>query len=103
MPQKVWNGLHLLRQEVSDSLGCAVVGYSHQYDESGLPFDQGSDLRFVSFAENQIPFPKPGTARSSASFGRSLMLTMSGFRPRDLLARDGLIRLVLPVRNANCL
>lgn len=31
------------------------------------------------------------------------MLTMSGFRPRDLLARDGLIRLVLPVRNANCL
>ena len=50
---------------------------------------------------SKSPSQKPGTARSSASAGRSLMLTMSGIFPLLRAARDRGTRLARPCRNAS--
>src|SRR5664280_1045156 len=54
-----------------------------------------------AFPMIKSPSQKPGTARSSASAGRSLMFTMSRIFPLLHEARDLLTRLALPSRSAS--
>lgn len=53
------------------------------------------------FPMMRSPSQKPGTARSSASAGRSLILTMSGIFPLLKVALDRETRLARPCRNAS--
>ena len=61
------------QQGVVDVSGGAPVGQVQQHHVASGPFDEGPDR---GLADDQVAFQYPGTARSSASAGRSLIMTI---------------------------
>ena len=53
------------------------LGQVQQHHVAGGPLDQGADRGAAVRADDQVTLPVAGTARSSASAGRSLIMTMS--------------------------
>ena len=76
---------------VADRVGGALPsGEVQQHHEPGGALDQGPDRAAPSLPMIRSPSQCPGTARSSTSAGRSLIITMSGICPRRSVRPWGL-------------
>jgi hypothetical protein len=58
-------------QERGHAISASVVGNSHEHGKSAGTFNQGGDLRFAAFPDDQISFPETGY-RAIVGFGGTL-------------------------------
>ena len=83
----------------SPGSGCPQLRYAAATAQRRRSFT--SARKHSASWRTRSPSQKPGTARSSASAGRSLMLTMSGIFPLLTEALDRGTRFARPCRNAS--
>jgi len=95
--QAVGQGLDLGRQRGGDLFGFVAVGQRDQQRVAGLRSTSVAIAVLLFLPISRSPSQCPGTARSSASWGRWAMLVMSGARLRATARGPGL-RSDRPVR-----
>ena len=71
-----WQGLDCGDRCVADGLGAVVCGRVQEHDTAGSGLDRGVDGRLALLADDEVALPVTGTARSSTSTGRWLIMTI---------------------------
>jgi len=71
-----WQSRHSDEQAITDTVGGAARTEVYEQDIAGAAFDEGADRRLAVLADDQVAFPMARDGRSSASAGRSLIITI---------------------------